>query len=101
MKKGSLVGILLRSIVAFIRVMRSVIFIFSLVGKRLPGGDPTTPMLVAEAPGLKLVVSMTSVVPSQWPRETPSHCFSLEDGAAGPLIGTMRASWIISMLRIT
>jgi len=32
--------------------MRSVVFIFSLVGNRLPSGEPLTPMFVADAPGL-------------------------------------------------
>ena len=42
-------------------VKRSIIFASALTGVSFSGGEPVVPMLVAEGPGLKLVVSTTSV----------------------------------------
>ncbi len=78
-----------------------MIFILSLAGNRFPGGAPTTPMLVADAPDLRFVVSITSVLPSHRPRDSPSHCVIFGDSRGRFPSGMMRASWIISMLRIT
>src|SRR4051794_21054608 len=54
-----------------------------------------------KALGLKLVVSMTSVSPSQWPCESPFHCFTAADGCGRSSSGMVRASWIISVIIIT
>ena len=50
---------------------------------------------------LKLVVSTTSVLPSQRPRETPIHWRIFSSGCGRPSSGTIRTSWIISVRIIT
>ena len=59
------------------------------------GSHPTAPPMKLVSPR-KLVVSITRVSPSQWPRELPNH-WRMSDSSGGWLsIGTMRASWIIA-----
>ena len=48
----------------------------------------------------KLVVSTTSVSPSQWPTESPSQ-LRISGGACSWFIRMMRASWTISTWTIT
>ena len=47
--------------------------------------DPKTSVL-----GVKLVTSMTSVSPSQWPRESPNHCLMLAGRWGLPFITMLR-----------
>src|SRR5579862_4268246 len=63
-----------------VRAKYSVIFkVFGLAFWKVP-------------PGRKLVVSTTSVSPSQWPRESPCHRWIFEDMCALPSRGMMRGS---------
>src|SRR6478609_6132430 len=68
-------------------VSRSTTLAFSLVGMVFHGGTPIVAMLSGEAlreklsavalsPVLMLVVSMTSVLPSQWPTLLPSQAWT-------------------------
>src|SRR5947208_14480112 len=52
-------------------------------------------------PGSKLVVSITSVWPSQWPTESPSHLRTVEGRCGRPSVGTIRTSLFDCMIRIT
>src|SRR5260370_19211481 len=79
------------------RVNFSRIFICSLVGKRFPGGDAMTAVLVSEAPDLKLVDSTTSVFPSHRPRETPIHCLIAAVTGELSFKGPIHPSWVLSM----
>ena len=47
--------------------------------------------------GEKFRVSITSVLPSQWPRESPLHRAMVGDTCERPSSGMMRASWPVSM----
>src|SRR6202521_3274154 len=53
------------------------------------------------APGRKLVVSTTSVLPSQWPRESPCHGWILDERCGLPSRGMMRVSLFHSYSIIT
>ena len=51
---------------------------------------------------LKFVVSTTSVLPSQWPRESPFHCLMfLPTCGRAASSGISRALWIISVRTTT
>ena len=71
------------------------------VPARQPLGDLEVLPRIAEAVlGWKLVVSMTSVSPSQRPIESPNH-FRMPDGGCVPFMRTTRASCTISVRIIT
>src|SRR6266576_3023152 len=69
-------------VVGLTSVNRSVIFRFSV--------DPWK--LVAGVLSLKFLVSTTSVLPSQCPREMPSHVRTLAGGNGRPSNGMIRTS---------
>src|SRR5262245_19577842 len=69
-------------VVGFTSVNRSVIFRYSV--------DPWK--LVAGVLSLKFVVWTTSVFPSQWPREIPSHAWTFGGGIGRPSSGMIRTS---------
>src|SRR5215208_496052 len=69
-------------VVGLTSVKRSVIFRFSV--------DPWK--LAAGVLSLKFVVSTTSVLPSQRPRESPSQPRTLDGGCGRPFSGMIRTS---------
>ena len=78
-----------------VRVKRSVIFMFVVVGVS-PRGEPGMPTFVMPPMPLKFVVSTTSVLPSKCPRDSPIHCLMAGSSGPRPSTGITRASWIIS-----
>ena len=79
----------LRMVSGSTRVKRSI--------RRKLSSDPRNvarciPALISLVLPVKLVVSTTSVLPSQWPRESPIHC-RMPGGRCGrPSMGMMRVS---------
>src|SRR5437667_460155 len=58
---------------------------FSVVG--FIGGEPGTPALVMSVLPLKFVVSTASVLPSQWPRDSPNHSLMDLSSTGRPSVG--------------
>src|SRR5678816_735627 len=77
-----------------VRVKRSVKRRFGVAGVR--AGEPGTPRLVIAGFPLKFVVSTTSVLPSQRPRDSPRYCLIVPSSGGRPFVGMMRASCAIS-----
>ena len=75
-------------------VKRSVSLACSLTGVSFSGGEPVVPMLVADGPGLRLVVVTTSVLPfSQWPRLSPIQLWICV-GIAVAVFGAMAVAMV-------
>ena len=93
-----------------VMVSRSVTFAWALVGIVFHGGMPRVAMLsglplranmscVALSPVLRLVVSITSVLPSQRPRLEPSHASTgTGHGSGWPATGITRVPSISSAI---
>ena len=64
--------------------------------RRMPAVDPCH--LVSS---VKLVVSTTSVLPSQWPRASPKYCRTFDGRCGRPSRGMMRTSLFDSWIHIT
>src|SRR5262245_37833463 len=97
---GSSIFIEKSIVVGPVRVKRSVTFIFGDDGCNGPG-EPGTPALVSSVKPLKFVVSTTSVFPSQYPRDSPSHSLIAGSSLGTPVVGITRASCAISNMMMT
>ncbi len=73
-------------------VRRSTMCIWVLVGTEVARDDT----IVIGVWPLKLVVSMTRVLPSKWPREEPSQVCITPGSGGRPSSGMMRVSCTIS-----
>ena len=63
---------------------------------RLGDSEPAHSKVEPRASSVKFVVSTTSVLPSQWPRESPSHWRTVDGRCAPVPIGIIRVSCICS-----